>query len=126
MTIHYQTIDVGVASHNIPPPANEVTSLLLSSDIESKKGMHLLEFILSRSINSSYEILDSTWTKLSKNRTFTLLPSILLGATIWFGVTPDEELTLTAIHLLAVFSRYNKQTKSLNSVLIICLVAYLH
>lgn len=49
MVIHYQTIDVDVVSHNIPPPASEVTSLLSSSDIVPKKGIHLLEFVLSRS-----------------------------------------------------------------------------
>ncbi|GAN03794.1 2-oxoglutarate translocator [Mucor ambiguus] len=84
MASHYQAIDVDINSRDNLPPATEITSLLSSNDIAVKK--------------------DSTWTKLSKNRTFALLPSLLLGATIWFGVTPNEELTLTAIHLLAVFS----------------------
>lgn len=74
---HYQTIDVGVVSHT--PESNELSSLL-----DNPK--------------------DSKWVKLTKNRAFTLTPSVLLGVTIWFGVTPTEELTVTAIHLLAVFA----------------------
>ena len=50
-------------------------------------------------------VLDSKWVEFTKNRAFTLLPSLLLGATIWFAVTPNEDLTVTAIHLLAVFTR---------------------
>lgn len=63
-----------------------------------------IEFLWSTE-NSVYYVLDSKWVKLTKNRAFTLTPSVLLGVTIWFGVTPTEELTVTAIHLLAVFAR---------------------
>ncbi|KAG0817301.1 hypothetical protein G6F18_002358 [Rhizopus arrhizus] len=41
--------------------------------------------------------------QLKENQLLKLLPSVVLGALIWFGMTPNEELTLTAIHLLAVF-----------------------
>ncbi|CEP18875.1 hypothetical protein [Parasitella parasitica] len=78
--MHYQAIDVDVVSHQTP--ANEASLLLPSNTV--KKG--------------------SVWTRLSKNKSFSLVPSLMVGAAIWFGVTPSQELTLTAIHLLAVFS----------------------
>lgn len=41
-----------------------------------------------------------------QSRLVSLLPSIVLGSAIWFGVEPTSELTTTAIRLLAVFTRY--------------------
>ncbi|KAI9029751.1 Sodium/sulfate symporter [Phycomyces nitens] len=41
---------------------------------------------------------------LYHSKPVSLVPSILLGSAIWFGITPTEELTLTAIRLLAVFT----------------------
>lgn len=35
-----------------------------------------------------------------------LLPSLIVGLAIWFGVPDHDELTPTAIHILAVFMRY--------------------
>ncbi|GAA5814588.1 hypothetical protein MFLAVUS_008087 [Mucor flavus] len=78
--LQYQTIDVDLVSP-VLDSTDELTSLL--SDTPKK---------------------ESRWSKLRKNRTFTLLPSVLIGTAIWFGVTPTEELTVTAVHLLAVFT----------------------
>ncbi|CDS10172.1 hypothetical protein LRAMOSA02849 [Lichtheimia ramosa] len=39
-----------------------------------------------------------------QSRLVSLLPSIVLGSAIWFGVEPTSELTTTAIRLLAVFT----------------------
>lgn len=65
------------------------------------------EFNVLHQISSKFKnVLDSKWAKLLKNRAFTLLPSLVLGTTIWFGVTATDELTVTAIHLLAVFTRF--------------------
>ncbi|KAI8074293.1 Sodium/sulfate symporter [Gilbertella persicaria] len=47
--------------------------------------------------------LESHSKKYQALHIFQLLPSILLGSIIWFGVTPTEELTVTSIRLLAVF-----------------------
>ena len=49
--------------------------------------------------------LVSCYKKLVNTQFFSLLPSLLLGVSIWFGVTPSDELSMTAIHLLAVFAR---------------------
>ncbi|KAI9481416.1 MAG: Sodium/sulfate symporter [Benjaminiella poitrasii] len=43
-------------------------------------------------------------TLLQQSVIFKLLPSILLGSLIWFGIAPTDELTLTSIRLLAVFT----------------------
>ncbi|KAI9271721.1 Sodium/sulfate symporter [Phascolomyces articulosus] len=45
-----------------------------------------------------------SWKKLLNNQFVSLLPSIVLGLAIWFGISPSPELTTTAIHLLAVFT----------------------
>ncbi|KAI7907695.1 Sodium/sulfate symporter [Cokeromyces recurvatus] len=76
MVVNYQAIDVDVVSQNTLV-SSETASLLSTTDSLKKE------------------------TKF-KNL-ISLLPSIILGTIIWFGVTPDEELTVTAIHLLAVF-----------------------
>ncbi|CEI90184.1 hypothetical protein RMCBS344292_04514 [Rhizopus microsporus] len=46
---------------------------------------------------------ENTWEQLKKSQWVSLVPSIVLGLIIWFGVKPNQELTATAIHLLAVF-----------------------
>ncbi|CAO3592600.1 unnamed protein product [Absidia cylindrospora] len=43
------------------------------------------------------------WQLFLKTKLASLLPSICLGIVLWFGITPSDELTPTAIHLLAVF-----------------------
>ncbi|KAI8642113.1 Sodium/sulfate symporter [Parasitella parasitica] len=45
-----------------------------------------------------------TLRRFTSSKLFSLLPSLALGSAIWFGVSPTEELTLTAIRLLAVFT----------------------
>lgn len=96
--LQYQTIDVDVVSP-VPEP-DELSCLLTNTTPKGNTGG-------VQSIKSPLIIvLDSKWTRLLKSRAFTLLPSVLLGTTIWFGVTPTDELTVTAIHLLAVFSRF--------------------
>lgn len=66
----------------------------------------------SIAIKLSLIFTESTWKKLSRNQTVSLLPSILIGVAIWFGATPNEELTLTAIHLLAVFIRLAQEQRN--------------
>ncbi|KAI8967800.1 Sodium/sulfate symporter [Mycotypha africana] len=82
MVTHYQAIDVGIAPTN--NLATENTSLLTRAPSPQKNS--------------------TIWAKASQYQSFKLLPSLFLGAIIWFGVQPTDELTLTAIHLLAVFS----------------------
>ncbi|KAI8081661.1 Sodium/sulfate symporter [Halteromyces radiatus] len=41
---------------------------------------------------------------LAKSKFISLLPSLSIGIAIWFGVSPNHDLTPTAIHLLAVFT----------------------
>ncbi|KAI9482961.1 MAG: Sodium/sulfate symporter [Benjaminiella poitrasii] len=84
MLIEYQAIDVDVVSHS-SPVSNETTALLALTTNSPPKEVSKKE-------------------TSSKNILISLLPSFLLCAVIWFGVTPDEELTVTAIHLLAVFT----------------------
>ncbi|ORX43860.1 hypothetical protein DM01DRAFT_1340616 [Hesseltinella vesiculosa] len=43
------------------------------------------------------------WHTLATSEALTLLPSILVGCFLWFGIKPDDDLSLTAIHILAVF-----------------------
>ncbi|KAI8097065.1 Sodium/sulfate symporter [Halteromyces radiatus] len=45
----------------------------------------------------------SKWQLFINTQFASLLPSITLGIILWFGITPSEELSPTAIHLLAVF-----------------------
>ncbi|KAI8374689.1 Sodium/sulfate symporter [Radiomyces spectabilis] len=45
----------------------------------------------------------SIWDMLKTSQAVKLLPSVFLGVVIWFGITPTDELSVTAIHLLAVF-----------------------
>lgn len=47
-----------------------------------------------------------SWSQILHSQPVTLLPALTVGAVIWFGIQPTEELTTTAIHLLAVFVRY--------------------
>lgn len=42
---------------------------------------------------------------LVKSKTLSLLPAFSVGVAIWFGASPSDELTPTAIHLLSVFTR---------------------
>ncbi|KAL7316041.1 hypothetical protein PS15m_005187 [Mucor circinelloides] len=66
------------------------------------------------SANTTLELRESTnkqgivaavvYRKFIASKLFSLLPSLALGSAIWFGVTPSEELTLTSIRLLAVFT----------------------
>ncbi|CAO3690208.1 unnamed protein product [Rhizopus stolonifer] len=41
--------------------------------------------------------------KLKNSNLFQLLPSIIVGCSLWFGLRPTDELTITAIRLLSVF-----------------------
>ncbi|CEI88742.1 hypothetical protein RMCBS344292_03120 [Rhizopus microsporus] len=78
----YQTINLNFIDHERTP--------LLTSRKERKIANYTIE---------------STWEQLKKNQWVSLVPSIVLGLIIWFGVKPNQELTATAIHLLAVFVR---------------------
>ncbi|KAI7883735.1 Sodium/sulfate symporter [Lichtheimia hyalospora FSU 10163] len=44
-----------------------------------------------------------SWKNLRQSKPIQLIPSIAIGAIIWFGVPASDELTPTAIRLLAVF-----------------------
>lgn len=102
MVGHYQAIDVEVPS----PITTEITPLISEND---QKGiLHLKYFFLKNHL--FIIMLVTTWSKVTKSQLFSLMPTLLLGATIWFGVTPTEDLTVTAIHLLAVFSRYTSES----------------
>ncbi|KAG0191085.1 hypothetical protein DFQ28_000983 [Apophysomyces sp. BC1034] len=46
---------------------------------------------------------NASWKPWLNTTPVKLLPSILIGIAIWFGATPSDDLTPTAIHLLAVF-----------------------
>ncbi|KAG2205587.1 hypothetical protein INT46_005507 [Mucor plumbeus] len=75
---------------------NENTSLLpVDSNITT------LEFVES---TNKRGIVASMYYRFIASKLFSLLPSLLLGSTIWFGVSPTEELTLTSIRILAVFT----------------------
>ncbi|CEP15489.1 hypothetical protein [Parasitella parasitica] len=65
------------------------------------------------SLSTTLELMESTnkqgratliFRRFTASKLFSLLPSLILGSAIWFGVSPTEELTLTAIRLLAVFT----------------------
>ncbi|KAI8334395.1 Sodium/sulfate symporter [Chlamydoabsidia padenii] len=45
----------------------------------------------------------SRWQQFINSQIASLLPSITLGVILWFGITPSDDLSPTAIHLLAVF-----------------------
>ncbi|KAI8138091.1 Sodium/sulfate symporter [Fennellomyces sp. T-0311] len=87
MSPSHQTIDISAPTAATDDP-DERTALLTTSTDEGYKGRRNLK----------------CYKKLAKTQFFSLLPSLLLGILIWFGVTPTDELSTTAIHLLAVFS----------------------
>lgn len=43
------------------------------------------------------------WQKLLQSPIISLLPSIFLTIILWFGISPSDDLSETAIHLLAIF-----------------------
>ncbi|CAO3630072.1 unnamed protein product [Cunninghamella blakesleeana] len=43
------------------------------------------------------------WQQILENPIIGLLPSICLGVILWFGISPSDDLSETAIHLLAIF-----------------------
>ncbi|KAG2174890.1 hypothetical protein INT43_005952 [Umbelopsis isabellina] len=68
----------------LPVPRQIQYTLLVNLD-------NLIQFIL--------KILE----KCKHNKLVQLLPSLIVGLAIWFGVPDHDELTPTAIHILAVF-----------------------
>lgn len=81
---------------------NEHTSLL---------PCHINSKIQSRQLNDTTRHNDQTNTTtyilnyLRHSDLIKLLPSIAIGCSIWFGMSPSEELTVTAIRLLSIFVR---------------------
>ncbi|ORE04489.1 hypothetical protein BCV72DRAFT_14350 [Rhizopus microsporus var. microsporus] len=79
---------------------NEHTSLL-PCHIDSK--------IQNRQLNDTIRQTNQTNTTiyilncLRHSDLIRLLPSIAIGCSIWFGMSPSEELTVTAIRLLSIF-----------------------
>ncbi|KAI8974445.1 Sodium/sulfate symporter [Pilobolus umbonatus] len=69
---------------------NEYTSLLHSD----QNNLHLNRKSKSRLIHES----------LIRYDLYSLIPSIILGIMIWYGIQPDEQLSLTSIRILAVFT----------------------
>ncbi|CAO3654510.1 unnamed protein product [Mucor fragilis] len=59
---------------------------------------------LRESTNKRVATAAAVYRQFIASKLFELLPSLALGSAIWFGVTPSEELTLTSIRLLAVFT----------------------
>ncbi|KAF7721112.1 hypothetical protein EC973_005396 [Apophysomyces ossiformis] len=55
--------------------------------------------------NQKYErVYSRSWKAWRQSYPIQIFPSLLIGTAIWFGTTPSENLTPTAIHLLAVFT----------------------
>ncbi|SAM09401.1 hypothetical protein [Absidia glauca] len=83
MVLHhnYQTIDVDINTEHtplLPPPS----PLIPKHEWSIKKPIYTLV----------------------KSKTLSLLPAFSVGVAIWFGASPSDELTPTAIHLLSVFT----------------------
>ncbi|KAI8142307.1 Sodium/sulfate symporter [Fennellomyces sp. T-0311] len=58
----------------------------------------------NREISSNKSIMQRIpWSKITQSQPATLLPSIAIGAIIWFCTPVSEDLTQTAIRILAVF-----------------------
>ncbi|KAG2218615.1 hypothetical protein INT45_009747 [Circinella minor] len=84
MSSYHQAIEIASSSSS--------TVTTAADDPDDKYNLPNNKFILAR------------WKKFLNNQFVSLLPSIILGLIIWFGITPSSELSITAIHLLAVFS----------------------
>ncbi|KAI7867786.1 Sodium/sulfate symporter [Spinellus fusiger] len=50
-----------------------------------------------------WQVAQPWWRQESYNKFISFAPSLLVGLVIWFSISPSDELTPTAIHLLAVF-----------------------
>lgn len=75
---------------------NEHTSLLPVNSNTST----IIEY---RQSSSSSLDIHKIINKFRQSNIYALVPSLSLGCLIWFGAKPTEELTITSIHLLAVF-----------------------
>ncbi|OAD69837.1 hypothetical protein PHYBLDRAFT_171858 [Phycomyces blakesleeanus NRRL 1555(-)] len=80
---------------------------------EEQESQPIQPFVPERYPNENTFLLANTkphstrepwFLTLYHSKLVSLVPSLLLGSVIWFGVTPTEELTQTAIRLLAVFT----------------------
>ncbi|KAI9318387.1 Sodium/sulfate symporter [Dichotomocladium elegans] len=101
-SLSHHSIDV---ASTIDEPPDEYTALLSAS----KGNMKATACCSSSACSSTTSTAAASHTvipslrSLFKSRLGSLLPSFLLGVLIWFGMTPSDELTTTAIRLLAVF-----------------------
>lgn len=68
--------------------------------------MYNLSYTFYFYIASFIDPKNTIYHKFKQSNLYALLPSIILGCFIWFGITPTDELTVTSIRLLAVFMRY--------------------
>ncbi|KAI8077612.1 Sodium/sulfate symporter [Thamnidium elegans] len=75
--------------------ADEHTSLL---PVDSNTST-----IMDNRPSSFIDPKNTIYHKFKQSNLYALLPSIILGCFIWFGITPTDELTVTSIRLLAVF-----------------------
>ncbi|KAI9488128.1 Sodium/sulfate symporter [Zychaea mexicana] len=96
MPSSHEAIDVLVPASTADDPDERTALLPTTSSANHSQSSSLC------SITGSFN--NTCCKKLSRSHFISLLPSLILGIVIWFGITPTPELSTTAIHLLAVFA----------------------